>query len=65
MRDNSAAERTIRGLLRLIGWSSGRDRELTEEEAGCVLDIATEEPVSDDVRARLREEVLRRRFGTP
>lgn len=54
-------ERTILGLLRLMGWQSGRDRELTEEEAELILDVAATQPVTDEERDRLRERVLNRR----
>src|SRR5260221_4890365 len=64
MNEGDNTERTILGLLRLIGWQSGRDRELTDQEAEVILDVAATQPVSDDDRARLRERVLNRRFGT-
>jgi hypothetical protein len=63
MNTDDNTERTILGLLRLIGWQSGRDRELTEEEAELILEVAATQPVSEDDRARLRERVLNRRFG--
>jgi hypothetical protein len=61
MGDNN--ERKILGLLRLIGWQSGRDQELTDQEADLICEVAATEPVSDEERARLRERVLKRRFG--
>jgi hypothetical protein len=61
MNTDDNTERTILGLLRLIGWQSGRDRELTEEEAELILEVAATQPVSEDDRARLRERVLNRR----
>lgn len=64
MNKDDNNERTIMGLLRLIGWQSGRDRELTDEEADIILEVAVTQPVSEDDRARLRERVLNRRFGT-
>jgi hypothetical protein len=64
MNKGNKTERTILGLLRLIGWKSGRDRELTDQEAEMILEVAATQPVSDDDRARLRERVLNRRFGT-
>jgi hypothetical protein len=64
MNRGDSTERTILGLLRLIGWQSGRDRELTDQEAEMILEVAATQPVSDDDRARLRERVLNRRFGT-
>jgi hypothetical protein len=64
MNKDDNTERTILGLLRLIGWQSGRDRELTEEEAELILEVAATQPVSDDDRARLRDRVLNRKFGS-
>ena len=64
MNSGNNNERTVLGLLRLIGWQSGRDRELTDQEAEMILEVAASEPVSDDDRVRLRERVLDRRFGT-
>ena len=64
MNKDDNNERTIMGLLRLIGWQSGRDRELTDEEAELILEVAVTQPVSEDDRARLRERVLKKRFGT-
>ena len=55
MNKGDNTERTILGLLRLIGWQSGRDRELTDQEAEVILEVAATQPVSDDDRARLRE----------
>lgn len=63
MSDNT--ERTILGLLRLVGWQSGRDRELTEEEAELILEVAATQPVSDDDHARLRDRVLNRLPESP
>lgn len=56
----ASSERTIKGLLRIIGWQSGHDRELTDEEAEMILEVAATQPVSDEDRARLRERVLDR-----
>ena len=64
MNKGDNTERTILGLLRLIGWQSGRDRELTDAEAEMILEVAATQPVSDDDRERLRDRVLNRRFGT-
>jgi hypothetical protein len=64
MNNDDKNERTIMGLLRLIGWQSGRDRELTDQEAEMILEVAATQPVSDDDHARLRDRVLNRRFGT-
>jgi hypothetical protein len=60
----SAADRRVEGLLRIIGLQDGNDRELTEQEAELIFDLAEAEPVSDERLARIREGVLRRRFGT-
>lgn len=57
-------DRTLAGLLRVIGWHSNTDRELTEAEADLILEVAASEPVSDEQRRRLLDGVLRRRFGT-
>lgn len=64
MNKDDNTERTILGLLRLVGWQSGRDRELTEEEAELILEVAATQTVSDDDRARLRDRVLNRKFGS-
>ena len=64
MNKDENNERTILGLLRLIGWQSGRDRELTVEDADLIADAAATHPVSEDDRNRLRERVMRKRFGT-
>lgn len=61
---SNRADRKLAGLLRAIGWQSNADRELSEEEADLILEIAASVPVSDEERRRLREGVLRRRFGT-
>ena len=58
------AERTVEGLLRIVGWLDGNDRDLTEEEAEKIFDAAEAEPTSEEQLARLRGGVLRRRFGT-
>jgi len=60
----SGIDRRIEGLLRIIGSQDGNDHELTEEEAELIFDIAEAEPVSDARLARIREGVIRRRFGT-
>lgn len=60
----SATDRRVEGLLRIIGLQDGNDRELTEEEAELIFDVAEAEPVSQERLARIREGVLRRRFGT-
>lgn len=60
----SDSDRRIEGLLRIIGSQDGNDHELTEEEAELIFDIAEAEPVADERLARIREGVLRRRFGT-
>jgi hypothetical protein len=60
----SVTDRRIEGLLRIIGLQDGNDRELTEAEAELIFDIAEAEPVSKEQLARIREGVLRRRFGT-
>lgn len=60
----SATDRRVEGLLRIIGLQYGNDRELTEEEAELIFDLAEAEPVSEERLARIREGVLRRRFGT-
>jgi hypothetical protein len=64
MKKDDNTERTILGLLRLIGWESGRDRELTEEEAELIFEVAATKPISHDDRARLRDRVLNRKFGS-
>jgi hypothetical protein len=64
MNKDDSAERTILGLLRLIGWQSGHDREMTDEEAEMILEVAATQSVTDDDRERLRERVLNQRFGT-
>jgi hypothetical protein len=64
MNKDDNTERTILGLLRLVGWQSDRNRELTDQEADMILDVAATQPVSDDDRARLRELVLNRKFGS-
>lgn len=60
----SVTIRRVEGLLRIIGMQDGNDRELTEEEAELIFDLAEAEPVSEERLARIREGVLRRRFGT-
>lgn len=64
MNKDDNSERTILGLLRLMGWQTGRDRELTDEEADLIFEIGANHSVTDEERDRLRERVLNRKFGT-
>jgi hypothetical protein len=56
--------RRIAGLLRIIGWQSNTDRDLTEAEAELIFEVAETESMTEEELSQLRNGVLRQRFGT-
>lgn len=61
----TAAEQEIAALLRVTGWRTGDNSEVTEAEAELFFRAAETDPVPEEVLARMREGVLRRRLDTP